>query len=63
MQDGKDVMVNELAVNLGFTESSGTESRNQDESNRKGNDPGTYYVDIKPTYDEEPMAAVQLTDE
>ncbi|GKE62797.1 hypothetical protein Tco_1513164, partial [Tanacetum coccineum] len=41
----------------------GTESEVQDESSRSGNDTDTDDVDIRPIYDEEPMAEVQLTDE
>ncbi|GKG41085.1 hypothetical protein Tco_0470297, partial [Tanacetum coccineum] len=39
-------------------ESNGTESEMQDDSSRPGND-----ADIRPIYDEEPMAEVQLTAE
>nr|GEX41238.1 retrovirus-related Pol polyprotein from transposon TNT 1-94 [Tanacetum cinerariifolium] len=42
-------------------ESSGTESEVQDDNNRSGNDTDTDDADIRPIYDEEPMAKVQLT--
>nr|GFC71034.1 hypothetical protein [Tanacetum cinerariifolium] len=45
------------------TESSRTESKEQDTSNRSGNDAHDDDVDIKPIYDEEPMAEVQTTAE
>ncbi|GKB54553.1 hypothetical protein Tco_0905306, partial [Tanacetum coccineum] len=40
---------------------SGTESRKHDTSSSTGNDADTGDVDIKPIYDEEPIAEVQLT--
>ncbi|GJW56494.1 hypothetical protein Tco_0103225, partial [Tanacetum coccineum] len=48
---------------LVITESSGTESEVQDESSRSGNDTNTDDADIRPIYNEEPMAEVQLTTE
>ncbi|GJY12885.1 hypothetical protein Tco_0382194 [Tanacetum coccineum] len=45
------------------TESSGTVSAKQDECSRPRNDTDTDDADIKPVYDEEPMAEVQLTNE
>ncbi|GJX39284.1 hypothetical protein Tco_0252587 [Tanacetum coccineum] len=53
------------AVNddLVVTESSGTESEVQDDNNRSGNDTYADDADIRPIYDEEPMAKVQLTAE
>ncbi|GKF38186.1 hypothetical protein Tco_0118247 [Tanacetum coccineum] len=45
------------------TESSRTESKVQDDSSRSGNDTDTDDADIRPIYDEEPMADVQLTAE
>ncbi|GKA98690.1 hypothetical protein Tco_0826627 [Tanacetum coccineum] len=42
-------------------ESSGTESKEQDTSSRSGNDAHTDDADIRPIYDEEPMAEVQPT--
>ncbi|GJX98502.1 hypothetical protein Tco_0355521 [Tanacetum coccineum] len=48
---------------LVVTESSGTESEVQDDSSRSGNDTDADDADIRPIYDEEPMAEVQLTAE
>ncbi|GKB25258.1 hypothetical protein Tco_0864659 [Tanacetum coccineum] len=48
---------------LNTLESSGTESGKQKTSSRLGNDVDIDDVDIKPVYDEEPMAEVQLTAE
>ncbi|GJT10659.1 hypothetical protein Tco_0857701 [Tanacetum coccineum] len=45
------------------TESSGIEFEKQDTSSRPGNDADADNADIKPVYDEEPMAEVQLTAE
>ncbi|GKD78667.1 hypothetical protein Tco_1341288 [Tanacetum coccineum] len=45
------------------TQSSMTKSEVQDESSRSGNDTDTDDADIRPIYDEEPMAEVQLTAE
>ncbi|GKB57557.1 hypothetical protein Tco_0913743, partial [Tanacetum coccineum] len=55
-QEGKVDMVKALDVNLAVTESSGTESVNQYESDSSGNDTFIDDANIKPTYDEEPMA-------
>ncbi|GKG11232.1 hypothetical protein Tco_0342632, partial [Tanacetum coccineum] len=44
-------------------ESNGIESIVQDDSSRLGNDTDTDDADIRPIYDEEPMAEVQLTAE
>ncbi|GJY10423.1 hypothetical protein Tco_0378608 [Tanacetum coccineum] len=55
--------VQALDANLVVAESSGTDPEKQDERSRKGNDTDTDDADIKPTYDEEPMAEVQLTAE
>ncbi|GJT00057.1 hypothetical protein Tco_0821226 [Tanacetum coccineum] len=52
-----------LDVGLVVIESSGTESKVQDESSRSGNDTDVDDADIRPIYDEEPMAEVQLTSE
>ncbi|GJW68763.1 hypothetical protein Tco_0123187 [Tanacetum coccineum] len=46
---------------LVVTESSGTESEVQDDNSRSGNDTDADDADIRPIYDEEPMAEVQLT--
>ncbi|GJS17437.1 hypothetical protein Tco_0411909 [Tanacetum coccineum] len=53
------------AVNadLVITESSGPESEVQDDSSMLGNDTDTDDTDIRPIYDEEKMAEVQLTTE
>nr|GEZ32135.1 hypothetical protein [Tanacetum cinerariifolium] len=45
------------------TESSRTESKEQDTSSSSGNDAHDDVADIKPIYDEEPMADVQTTAE
>ncbi|GKB55976.1 hypothetical protein Tco_0912162 [Tanacetum coccineum] len=45
------------------TESIRTDSTVQDDSSRLGNDTNADDVDIRPIYDEEPMAEVQLTAE
>ncbi|GJV54940.1 hypothetical protein Tco_1455945 [Tanacetum coccineum] len=50
-------------VDLVVTESSRTELEVQDESSRSGNDTYTDDAYIRPIYDEEPMAKVQLTAE
>ncbi|GKA17294.1 hypothetical protein Tco_0697131 [Tanacetum coccineum] len=52
-----------LDASLVDTESSGTKSKEQDTSSRSGNDAHVDDADIKPVYDEEPMAEVQLTAE
>nr|GFB44649.1 hypothetical protein [Tanacetum cinerariifolium] len=53
------------AVNddLVVTKSSGTESEVQDDNSRSGNDTDADNADIRPIYDEEPMAKVQLNAE
>ncbi|GJZ99001.1 hypothetical protein Tco_0671552 [Tanacetum coccineum] len=50
-------------ADLVVTKSSGTESEVQDDSSRSGNDTDADDADIRPIYDEEPMAKVQLTAE
>ncbi|GKG38025.1 hypothetical protein Tco_0457248, partial [Tanacetum coccineum] len=50
-----------LDASLVDTKSSGTESKEQDTSNRSENDVHADDADIRPIYDEEPMAEVQLT--
>ncbi|GJW02604.1 hypothetical protein Tco_1561460 [Tanacetum coccineum] len=47
-----------LDASLVDTKSSGTESVEQDTSSRSGNDTHAYDADIRPIYDEEPMAEV-----
>nr|GFB41058.1 hypothetical protein [Tanacetum cinerariifolium] len=48
---------------LVVTKSSGTESEVQDDNSRSGNDTDADDAHIRPIYDEEPMAKVQLTAE
>ncbi|GJR22508.1 hypothetical protein Tco_0971035 [Tanacetum coccineum] len=50
-----------LDASLVDIESSGTESKEQDTSSRSGNDAHADDADIRPIYDEEPMAEVQTT--
>ncbi|GJX16064.1 putative RNA-directed DNA polymerase, eukaryota, reverse transcriptase zinc-binding domain protein [Tanacetum coccineum] len=50
-----------LDASLVDTESSEIESREYDTSSRSGNDSHANDADIKPIYDEEPMAEIQLT--
>ncbi|GJR38619.1 hypothetical protein Tco_1214303 [Tanacetum coccineum] len=45
-------------ADLVVTESSGTESKVQDDSSRSGNDTNADDADIRPIYDEEPMAEI-----
>ncbi|GKA70584.1 hypothetical protein Tco_0776723 [Tanacetum coccineum] len=52
-----------LNASLVDTESIGTESKEQDTSSRSWNDAHADDVDIRPIYDEEPMAEVQTTAE
>ncbi|GJX07615.1 hypothetical protein Tco_0195547 [Tanacetum coccineum] len=52
-----------LDASLVNTESSGTKFEKQDTSSRSGNDADADNSDIKPVYDKEPMAEVQLTAE
>ncbi|GJX79988.1 hypothetical protein Tco_0328137 [Tanacetum coccineum] len=52
-----------LDADLVVIESSGTKLEMQDESSRSGNDTDTDDADIRPIYDEEPMAKVQLAAE
>ncbi|GJS28450.1 hypothetical protein Tco_0489070 [Tanacetum coccineum] len=52
-----------LDVDLVVMESNGTESEVQDDNSRSGNDTDADDADIKPIYNEEPMAEVQLTTE
>ncbi|GJW49233.1 hypothetical protein Tco_0090584 [Tanacetum coccineum] len=63
IQEGKVNMGKALDVSLVVTESSETESEKQDTSSRSGNDADADNADIRPIYDEEPMAEVQLTAE
>ncbi|GJY62750.1 hypothetical protein Tco_0464210 [Tanacetum coccineum] len=52
-----------LDASLVDTKSSGTESGEQDTSSRSGNDARDNDADIRPIYDEEPMAEIQTTAE
>ncbi|GKA07385.1 hypothetical protein Tco_0686609 [Tanacetum coccineum] len=52
-----------LDASLVDTESSGTTLKEQDTSSRSGNDAHVDDADIRPIYDEEPMAEVQTTAE
>ncbi|GJX72391.1 hypothetical protein Tco_0309562 [Tanacetum coccineum] len=52
-----------LDASLVNTESNGTESKEQDTSSRSRNDAHDDDADIRPIYDEEPMAEVQTTAE
>ncbi|GJX70786.1 hypothetical protein Tco_0307957 [Tanacetum coccineum] len=63
IQEGKVDMGKALDVSLVVTKSSETESGKQDTSSRSGNDADADNADIRPIYDEEPMAEVQLTAE
>nr|GFA09243.1 hypothetical protein [Tanacetum cinerariifolium] len=55
-QESKIDMGKAVNDDLVVTESSGTESEVQDDNNRSGNDTDADDADIKPIYDEEPMA-------
>ncbi|GKC93812.1 hypothetical protein Tco_1159254 [Tanacetum coccineum] len=61
--EGKVDTSKALDASLVDTESSGTESKEQDTSSRSGNDAHADDADIRPIYDEEPMAEVQTTAE
>ncbi|GJT95170.1 hypothetical protein Tco_1090688 [Tanacetum coccineum] len=61
MQESKIDMGKAVDVDLVITESKGTESEVQDDNNRSGNDTDADDADIRPIYDEESMAEVQLT--
>ncbi|GJT20538.1 hypothetical protein Tco_0890475 [Tanacetum coccineum] len=52
-----------LDASLVIIESNGTESQKQDTSSRSGNDAHVNDADIRPIYNEEPMAEVQTTAE
>ncbi|GJW53217.1 hypothetical protein Tco_0097302 [Tanacetum coccineum] len=52
-----------LDASLVVTKSRGMESEKQDTSSRSGNDIDTDDANIRPSYDEEPMAEVQTTTE
>ncbi|GJV37207.1 hypothetical protein Tco_1409684 [Tanacetum coccineum] len=61
--EGKVDSSKAVDASLVNTKSIGTESKEQDTSNRSGNDAHADDVDIKPIYDEEPMVEVQTTAE
>ncbi|GJY50674.1 hypothetical protein Tco_0441521 [Tanacetum coccineum] len=61
IQERKVDMGKALDVSLVVTESSETELEKQDTSSRSENDADADNADIRPIYDEEPMAEVQLT--
>ncbi|GKF78132.1 hypothetical protein Tco_0230602 [Tanacetum coccineum] len=54
---------NALDASSVIIESNGTESKEQDTSSRLGNDAHVDDADIRPIYDEEPIAEVQTTAE
>ncbi|GKD61170.1 hypothetical protein Tco_1298679 [Tanacetum coccineum] len=60
-QESKINMGKALDADLVIIESSGTESKVQDESKRSGNDTDTDDADIRPIYNKDLMAKVQLT--
>nr|GEU78771.1 ribonuclease H-like domain-containing protein [Tanacetum cinerariifolium] len=60
-QESKIDMGKAIHADLVITKSSGTESKVQDDNSRSGNDTDADDTDIRPIYDEEPMAEVQLT--
>ncbi|GJU29770.1 hypothetical protein Tco_1173359 [Tanacetum coccineum] len=62
-QESKVDMGKALDADLVVIESSRTESEVQDTSSRSGNDTNADDADIRPIYDEEPMAEVQWTTE
>ncbi|GJR42359.1 hypothetical protein Tco_1310462 [Tanacetum coccineum] len=61
MQESKIDTGKAVDADLAITESSGTESEVQDDSNKPGNDTYAEDADIRSIYDEEPMTEVQLT--
>ncbi|GJX06966.1 hypothetical protein Tco_0194898 [Tanacetum coccineum] len=61
--EGKVDTCKALDASLVDIESSRTESKEQDTSSRSGNDAHADDADIRPIYDEEPMAEVQTTAE
>ncbi|GKA07711.1 hypothetical protein Tco_0686935 [Tanacetum coccineum] len=62
-QESKIVTGKALDADLVDTESIRTDSTVQDDNSRSGNDTDADDADIRPIYDEEPMAEVQLTAE
>ncbi|GJS88753.1 hypothetical protein Tco_0771389 [Tanacetum coccineum] len=65
MQTTEDKVDSSKAMDASLvdTESSGTALKEQDTSSRSGNDAHADDADIRPIYDEEPMAEVQTTAE
>ncbi|GJX87830.1 hypothetical protein Tco_0339844 [Tanacetum coccineum] len=63
MQETKIDTGKVIDADLVVTESSGTKSEVQDDISMLGNDTDADDADIRPVYDEEPMAEVQLTAE
>nr|GEW18816.1 hypothetical protein [Tanacetum cinerariifolium] len=63
IQEGKVDMGKALDVTLVFIDNSEIESEKQDTSSRSGNDANANNADIRPIYNEEPMAEIQLTAE
>ncbi|GKB63193.1 hypothetical protein Tco_0919379 [Tanacetum coccineum] len=61
MQESKIDTGKAINDDLVVTKSSGIESKVQDDNSRSGNDTDIDDADIRPIYDEEPMAEVQLT--
>ncbi|GJT64857.1 hypothetical protein Tco_1016337 [Tanacetum coccineum] len=59
--EGKVDTSTTLDASLVDTESSGTESKEQDTSSILGNDAHADTIDIRPIYNEEPMAEERLT--
>ncbi|GJT84548.1 hypothetical protein Tco_1066265 [Tanacetum coccineum] len=59
--DDKSKHKTRVTAGLVDTESSGTTLKEQDTSSRSGNDAHVDDADIRPIYDEEPMAEVQTT--
>nr|GEW84890.1 hypothetical protein [Tanacetum cinerariifolium] len=62
-QESKINMGKAVNDDLVVTQSSGTESEVQDDNSRSRNDTDANDADIRPIYDEEPLAKVQLTTE
>nr|GFB22034.1 hypothetical protein [Tanacetum cinerariifolium] len=62
-QESKIDMGKAVTDDLVVTENSRTESEVQDDNSRSGNDTDAHDADIRPIYDEEPKAKVQLTTE
>ncbi|GJR90847.1 hypothetical protein Tco_0214858 [Tanacetum coccineum] len=63
MKEGKVDMSKALDASLVIMKSSGTEFEKHDTSSMSGNDADADDADIRPIYDEEPMATVQTTAE